>query len=166
MNMKPAALSPTTPSHSKNTQFALNKGFQALPTYLLTLPHASQQSSAFGLPLKISTVLLYFIQLSFVGLLSFQFVSSRSNLSIAPNTTLAPLIPITAILSASSQISSFVLPAYDSSAWMHFTARRTARTRSMGEGVPPCWTWPGMAKRDSNLPRDSSRIMLAITSVV
>ena len=49
---------------------------------------------------------------------------------------------------------------------MHFTASLTARTRSIGEGVPPCWTCPGMAKRDSNLPLDSSRIMLAITSVV
>ena len=46
---------------------------------------------------------------------------------------------------------------------MHFMERRTARVRSMGEGVPPCWTWPGMLSRDSKRSWASARIMSAIS---
>ena len=106
------------------------------------------------------------IQNSFLGLRSFQSVSSLSNRSISPKTTLAPLMPMTAALISSAAISSLDCPAKSSICCMHLTASRTARTRSIGDGVPPCCTWPGTANRDSKRPLDSSRIMLAMISVV
>ena len=64
----------------------------------LNFPHPTQQSSGFGLPLNVSTVFLNLSQLSSLGRRWTQFVSSLSSRSMAPKTTLAPLMPMTAML--------------------------------------------------------------------
>lgn len=57
-----------------------------------------------------------------------------STASMGEKRTLAPLMPMTAVLRGSSSISSRDLPAKDSRCSMERNAKRTARTRSIGEG--------------------------------
>ena len=49
---------------------------------------------------------------------------------------------------------------------MHLDARRTARARSIGEGIPPWRVWPSDADRESNRSSPSSFRMLVMRSVV
>lgn len=72
-----------------------------------------------------------------------------------------PWIAIVAAVSlGASRGRAFSDRAFSSRNAMHLDARRTARARSIGEGIPPWSVWPSEADRESNTSPSSLRILV------
>lgn len=93
--------------------------------------------------------------------------------SISRTGTHFSALPWIVITAADSGLTGRLFEGYcRNSSWccsmnaMHFNDSRTARTRSIGDGIPPCNVWPSAAERASNSDRPSSKYIFVKTLVV